>query len=215
MKKYPSATVKLLSVTALACALTVIATQSVSAQTQTIADGSTPLGLSPGAPAGSYALSDLDTVNIYNGTLSFRLPLVKIGGRGAAGYTMTVRIEHKWLVEKQLANPHSFYFPNPNWWNPDAFQSIYSTGRLDVRKAVSPDYFFACGSYIHYETLSRMTFTAPDGTEYELRDQPTNGQPDHPTCTTGFNRGRVFTTSDGSSATFISDSDIVDTPEGP
>ena len=39
--------------------------------------------------------------------------------------------------------------------------------------------------------------------------------PDHPTCTNGFNRGRVFTTSDGGNAVFTSDSDIVDSATGP
>src|SRR5438105_13168712 len=39
--------------------------------------------------------------------------------------------------------------------------------------------------------------------------------PDHPTCTNGFNRGRVFTTSDGANAVFTSDSDIVDAATGP
>jgi len=39
------------------------------AQAQTSpTDGSTPLALSPGAPAGSYALSGFDNVNLYNGS---------------------------------------------------------------------------------------------------------------------------------------------------
>lgn len=53
-------------------------------------DGSTPLALQPGAPAGSYALSDLDNINPYNGSLNFRLPLLSISGRGTAGFTMTL-----------------------------------------------------------------------------------------------------------------------------
>ena len=36
---------------------------SVAATTAT--DGSTPLGLQPGAPAGSYPLSGFDNVNLY------------------------------------------------------------------------------------------------------------------------------------------------------
>src|SRR4051794_36700827 len=60
--------------------------------------GSTPLALQPGAPAGSYALSELDNINPYNGSLNFRLPLLHIGGRGTAGYTMTLPIEQKWVI---------------------------------------------------------------------------------------------------------------------
>src|SRR5262245_52576969 len=59
---------------------------------------STPPGLAPGAPAGSYALSDLDNINLYNGNLNFRLPLLKMGGRGGAGYTMMLLIERHWSV---------------------------------------------------------------------------------------------------------------------
>ncbi|MDX6501039.1 MAG: hypothetical protein QOG23_4299 [Blastocatellia bacterium] len=65
--------------------------------------------------------------------------------------------------------------------------------------------------YRYSQTLTRLTFTAGDGTEFELRDQLTSGQPKNPVnCTTGFNRGKVFVTADGSAATFISDADVKD-----
>src|SRR5229473_5817387 len=80
----------------------VILTTGGTARAQSSTDGSTPLGISPGAPAGSYPLSDFDTVNLYNGSLNFHLPLVKISGRGGAGYAMTARIEQKWTVEKTM-----------------------------------------------------------------------------------------------------------------
>src|SRR4030095_12705288 len=60
--------------------------------------GWTPLAQQPGSPAGSYPLSGFDTVNLFNGHLNFRLPLMQIGGRGRAGYTMTLPIEQKWQV---------------------------------------------------------------------------------------------------------------------
>jgi hypothetical protein len=62
-------------------------------------------------------------------------------------------------------------------------------------------------------TLTRLTFTAPDGTEYELRDQLTAGQPHNngaPCSAPAFSRGTVFVTADGSSATFISNTNIYD-----
>lgn len=34
---------------------------------------------SAGSPAGSYALSEFDNVNLFNGALNFNLPLLKIG----------------------------------------------------------------------------------------------------------------------------------------
>src|SRR5690349_14734627 len=68
----------------------VLAVSEIKAQTS-VTDGRTPLGMAAGAPAGSYSLSDLDNVNLFNGNLSFAIPLMTIGGRGSAGYTMTLR----------------------------------------------------------------------------------------------------------------------------
>ena len=59
----------------------------VSAQTSNT-DGATPAGLSPGAPAGSYSLTGFENVNLYNGNLNVSLPLLAVGGRGSAGYTV-------------------------------------------------------------------------------------------------------------------------------
>jgi hypothetical protein len=73
---------------------------SVFAQQQAT-DGATPLGLSPGAPAGSYSLSNFEHVNLFNGTLNFSLPLVTVQGRGEAEYSLMLRIDHKWLVQKE------------------------------------------------------------------------------------------------------------------
>lgn len=186
---------------------------TASSQTNKVTDGSTPLGISSGSPTGSYALSDFESVNLYNGGLNFRLPLVKISGRGGAGYTMTLRIETKWIVEKEygLGQPNT-YTPTTVWWGVDGQQPIYSVGKIEGRQAGSRDFvnIYPCG-YVHRETLTRLTFTTPDGTEYELRDQSTNGQPYTVTSScTGLNRGRIFVTSDGSAATFTSDADISD-----
>jgi hypothetical protein len=56
------------------------------AQSTTAVDGYTPLGLSPGAPAGSYGLSGFENVNLFNGNLNFSLPLLGVGGRGGASH---------------------------------------------------------------------------------------------------------------------------------
>lgn len=186
---------------------------SVFAQQQAT-DGATPLGLSPGAPAGSYPLSDFENVNLFNGTLNVALPLVKVGGRGEAGFSLTLRLDHKWLVQKEPYDgqpPINIYTPQPGWWNDMGWAPVYSMGRMEMRQGGSRDFVLGSGGcgYIHRQTLTRLTFTAPDGTEYELRDQANNGQPVNATCT-AYNRGTVFVTSDGSAATFISDTNIFD-----
>jgi RHS repeat-associated protein len=192
-------------------ALSLLFVLHISVQAQSVTDGATPLGLTPGMPAGSYPLSDFDAVNLYNGSLGFRLPLLSVGGRGNTGYAMTLRLEQKWVVDKEVTpGEPTMYYPNANWWNLDGFKPNYSMGRLETRQGGSKEFNLQCGlGYIHVWTLTRLTFTAPDGTEYELRDQLTNGQPNHPTCS-ALNRGRTFVTSDGSSATFISDADVTD-----
>lgn len=204
-----SATIRSLS---LASTLLLFAFAGVFAQQQST-DGATPLGLSPGAPAGSYPLSDFENVNLFNGTLNVALPLVKIGGRGEAGYSLTLRVDHKWLVQKESAEgqpPINIYTPQPGWWTDTGWAPIYSMGRMEMRQGGSRDFVLGSGcSFIHRQTLTRLTFIAPDGTEYELRDQATNGQPVNATCT-AHNRGTVFVTADGSAATFISDSNIFD-----
>lgn len=206
-----------------AAVLLVLASASAPAQTQGVTDGSTPSALTAGAPASSYSLSGFESVNPYNGGLNFSLPLLSIGGRGGAAYTITLRIDQKWSIRKDINPGHSAnYYPTPSWVKQDGIgvmDQTYSVGKLSVRQAASRDFFLVnstCG-YVQRLTLTRLTFTAPDGTEYELRDTLRNGAAhltDSSTCQPGqyYNRGKVFVTSDGPSATFIADSDVTDYP---
>jgi RHS repeat-associated protein len=186
--------------------------------------GTTPTGLSPGAPAGSYELSGFENVNLYNGNLNFNLPLLHLGGRGSAGYTMTLSINNKgWQVSRHNTSQQGVQYlfsPKANGWagldvglTPGALQGR-QTGVPDINFSPCPQsHFYSAYRY----SLTRLTFTAPGGTEYDLRDQFTNGQPEteaggcNAPSAQGFARGTVFTTSDGTTATFVSDSTIYDT----
>jgi YD repeat-containing protein len=174
-------------------------------------------------------LSDLDNINLFNGNLSFRIPLLTIGGRGSAGYTMTLRPNENrfnWRVIHNIQQTcgqfgctvtgHTYY-PTINWWATTANQPGYTLGVLVGRKAgEDPGTPAGCpnGTNVFRSTLTRITFSSGDGTEYELRDQLRSGQPQPlPGGTCGGQaslRGKVFVTGDGTSATFISDSDIYD-----
>ena len=150
---------------------------SVNAQTS-VTDGRTPLGMAPGAPAGSYGLSNLDQVNLFNGNLSFSIPLITIGGRGSAGYTMRFRPNEsrfKWRVIHTMQQScgqngciitgHT-YFPSINWWMPTS-QNGYTPGILVGRKSgESPSQPGGCpnGTSVWSSTLSRITFSTEDGT---------------------------------------------------
>jgi len=238
----------------LACLLFVA--HSVAQITRTALQGSTPLALSPGAPAGSYPLSGFDTVNLYNGNLNFALPLYKVGGRGEAAYTITLPIEHHWHVEHHraplpstncgaLCDPEAggssnivdLYVPRSDWWglgsdnpNPNAFGPPPHTPGLLIARSQGHANPACTGSksidgrtigVSYKQTTTVLTFTAPDGTEYELRDNLTGGQPlstnfsGSPCNPTNTDRGTVFVTTDGTSATFVSATDIQDDPSLP
>ena len=188
------------------CVLLVVLPNSTSAQTS-VTDGSTPLALAPGAPAGSYALSGFDNINAYNGGLTFSLPLLHIGGRGGAGYTMVLPLETHWRVLHKSNDYQEIELPESNFWG--TITPRYTAGELKGRVGTDP----VCSSFQVVRTLSRLTFTTPDGTEYELRDQLTGGQPQSYYCGGGApypSRGTVFVTADGTSVTFISDTTIRD-----
>jgi RHS repeat-associated protein len=189
------------------------------AQTTNPTDGSTPAGLKPGAPAGSYGLSGFDNVNLYNGNMNFRLPLVSMSGRGGAGYTVTLPIEQHWTVDKYV-DPDSggtTYMANGNWW--EVVKPGYYPGVMQRRMVGSLT--TNCGTNLHpirvwRKTVTRLTFTANDGTEYELVDQASGGAEQSASpCTRSRSRGKVFISHDGSGATFISDSDVLDPYYGP
>lgn len=181
----------------------------VNAQTFTsVTDGSTPSALTPGAPAGSYSVSGFENVNLYNGNLNFALPLLSVAGRGGAGLTMRLSIEQHWRIRKpkpapncQLTDTCDLRFPWPTWWG--VVSPGYGPGVLQGRKPG-----VQCGDL----SLTRLTFTVPGGTEFELRDQASNGQPLPFACGSGqgASRGTVFVTADGSAATFVSDTTIFD-----
>src|ERR1051325_6524225 len=200
--------------------LLVLAAGSTRAQSST--DGTTPTALAPGSPAGSYSLSGFEDVNLFNGNLNFNLPLVGIKGRGSAGHTMTLAIDRRWSIEQSYNDQTNSYtnIPTEYWW--EGVEPGYGPGVLQLRS--SGDGSMQCGDsttgilHVFTQTLTRLTFTASDGTEYELRDAQTNGQPASKTClnsATRFNRGKVFVSADGSSATFISDADITDSARFP
>src|SRR5262245_50767731 len=91
---------------------TLLLTLAAQAQTttSTVTDGRTPSGMQAGAAAGSYALSEFDNVNLYNGNLNFRLLLMNIGGRGSVQSTVLLALNLKsWHVK----HTHKV-FPNGN-----------------------------------------------------------------------------------------------------
>lgn len=179
--------------------------------TQAFAQGSTagawiPVGIEPGSPAGSYSLSGFEQINNFNGSMDVTLPLIKVGGRGDAGYTIPLRITpDPWTIESGMVygDPDVLWthYASPSWWS--VVKVGYGPGVMNVRKS-GKDVYEQGGSYYFNRTLTKLAFTTPDGTEYEFVDQASEGA-------INGGRGREWTTRDGGmSATFIADSYYTD-----
>ena len=157
------------------------------------------------APGGN--LNEIERVNLYNGNLNHTIPLLNIGGRGAAGYSMKLPIEHRWQVnvyDDQIGNYH--YNAHYDWWN--EIKPGYGAGVVQARQPRGE-----CSDIWQIvETDTNLTFTAPDGSEIEFRDTHTNGEPLMSSCAGqyGQSRGTVFKSVDGSHMTFISDTTVYD-----
>jgi RHS repeat-associated protein len=166
--------------------------------------GQTPPALTPGAPAGSYALSDLEHVNLFNGNLQVRLPLVEARGRGELTVGVSLPIEQQWRAEE--ADP-GIFFPRFNWWR--FGQPGYGPGYLVA---------YRDGQVINGDVLIRVTrivFVGPGGTQHEMRDVPNNVYPDDGQyCVVDPNepcsRGFAYQTRDGEGMTFVSETEITD-----
>jgi len=157
-------------------------------------DGMTPSGLAPGSASGTYSLSGFDNVNLYNGNLNLALPLLGVGGRGGASTQMTLNFDSvRWVIDDGG--------PNPNWW--EGIRPGYGPGVLQARnKAI---HLIDTGPT---HTLPRLTFTAGDGTEYELVDTYHGGQY---YTTNPRSRGQVFVShSEGAFIRFVSNSTLSD-----
>jgi len=173
----------------------------------------TPLGLKPGTPTGSYALTDIDSVNLFNGRVNVRIGTLPRAGRGD---TKTETAFTKDSPTRFQIYKSSDPYGNPIWGtgyaalsNPDAIYSgegeitVYPQGVGTGAQNWCSEGLYSWGE----KTLTRFFWVEPNGTEHEMRDVLTNGQPlQSGGCwSQGPNRGRVFASTDGSGATYITD----------
>ena len=193
--------------------------------------GSTPPSVAPGTPAGSYALSDLETIDLYSGKVNFVVPIHDIQGRGSAGYRMTVPVQRGWTIEEvpvagkspepfpmSMETPDIIYATLPS--EPDYAVEPYQPGYMVAREVATGVPCAAPNNTVYYGgyTLTKVVFIEPDGTETEFVDQLYGGAP-QPTpsnsCNTtnqgqGASRGTLFVAVDGSAKTFIASTTISD-----
>jgi RHS repeat-associated protein len=172
-------------------------------------------GLPSGMTQGSRGTINIDNVNLFNGNLTVLIPFLDTSGRGGAkGSLMFARNSNHWTVTKIQDRNHITYTPKADL-NGNAIRlPFYEPARLYTQINVNAS--AQCLSGISGQpatTLKRFIYIASDGTEHELRDQGTDGQPltytfvfSAPTAA----RGTVFRSADSSDLTFISDSPVFD-----
>lgn len=177
-----------------------------------LSDGFTLPEVEQGPLEGGYPTFDVGTVSLFSGKLSVSIAVRTVGGRGGAGYTISVPINQSWTVDKEW-DSHLVETPVPSVWS--TTQSGLTPGVIEGRNAIKR-IGTSCSSLGYYDySLARITFIGPGGGEIELRDKLTNGEPydqGGTSCTfnTSNNRGKVFISGDGSGATFVSTVDIYD-----
>lgn len=176
--------------------------------------GTTPPSMAPGSPAGSYVLSGFETINLFSGKLNFRLPLLNVGGRGEAGYTMYLGMNRNWTINAILdgngAKMGSYFAVSDLEFNNDFVPGPLALvpGTMIARRSVSGAQICQGSTPSTYlTTLTRLTFTASDGTETEFVDAATGGASSTPPCSVtvvgGTNRGKKWVSRDGSGAIFL------------
>jgi RHS repeat-associated protein len=191
-------------------------------------DGQTPTGLAPGAPAGSYPLSGFDSINYHNGSLNVSVPLLKVGGRGGAQFTVPLNLKTKPWEVTGYASPipssvpgviggYLWYYSAWNqWWTPIDPKPNYGAGFAVTRFAGNT--IFSDGGtpesqvYFYGTVRMRITFTGADGTEYNFDPQLNNGSALNPAGSQDYlNFGRVFIAEHDAQVTFITDADLLTT----
>lgn len=182
------------------------------AQTGPGTENRTPEWLTPGSPPGSYSVSAREDIDLFGGGLNFSIPLYTHGGRGSLAIPDLVTIDRRqWYIKVEWVFPDGTANYNP--LAPISTGGPFTVvGRRGGYGHMISDEFCGKAYGVYGSTLTRLTFTTPDGTEVELRDAAKSGEPQYVNdCNEwGQSRGKLFVSADGSAATFYADADVVD-----
>ncbi len=196
--------------------------------THQVSQGITGNNLAPGSPNGSYAVSGFESINPFSGKPNFSLPLLKVGGRGSAGYSMNLTIQKNWTIQHEVNDPNTYLPSSEQYFIEHKYKPVEQSDSLltygidtSTQMGVMKGTRFGtnrdvrlCGNQPCYdETLSKLSFITPDGTEIEFRDVLTGGKAKLFAIGDGsmtFSRGTSWVSVDGSNAVFISNADIFD-----
>lgn len=177
-----------------------------------------PAGNATGSPAGSYGISEIENINLFSGKLSAAIPIMQVGGRGEASYTMSIPIKSsQWLTESH-PDQDALYVYAIN--HPDnivqgwrtLFQRPFEFGTISFRyTARYPGCYDGSNNWSCYQTAAMVViFTSADGTEYALYDEKRGGASSEGTglggpYSPGLDRGLIFSSKDGTGWSFVAD----------
>src|ERR1700686_16116 len=177
----------------------------------------------------TYAQDKIETVNLANLNLNLHIPLVAMGGRGSASYTVALTYNSKVWAGNHVREDQTPPGGPPTFVN--HFATTYNDGTLTrpnqiplgsgwsickgpAIKAtkIGIDPLTIChspeGDFFKY-ALTKVSLILPDGSEVEMRDALTEGAPylTQNSCTGLFDRdrGRVWHSTDGSATTYVMD----------
>jgi RHS repeat-associated protein len=166
-----------------------------------------------GRPAGSYDLSDFDNVNLFNGNLNFRLPLLSVGGRGEASFTIPYVIENRWTTSVGYEGQCPVYTYSSlglGWVKAGFADLVDASSTYDF---VDAGEFSYCNNSYYQPTkgLFALALVTADGTTYTFRSVANSGPVSIvPGCSwpVGTNLGTQFITWDGSGMKLVADYDV-------
>ncbi len=216
----------------LAVTFTVLSAVGSLALGQNAFDTGTPAESKGGtALLSSFAQDKIETVNLANGNLNVHIPLVTIGGRGSASLTLALCNNSKlWTGEQAFDNLGQITVGGTTYddlmmrmENVIAIGSGWFILRAPVIKTrkVEIDWVSPppnCQGYAGRpaKVVTKVWLVLPDGSEIELRDRATQGEPwsTHmiSQCVPDVSdrdRGQIWYSTDGSAITYVTN-----TPNG-
>jgi RHS repeat-associated protein len=208
--------------------------QTVSNYNSSPFDAGTPAESKGGLSSiSTYAPDKVETVNLANGNLNVHIPLVTVGGRGSASYTLALSYNSK--LWSPAHNTEKFKDPNgnvhtyehigatfdrgmmtrPNLFVFNAGWSIQKGPAIKIKQVnIDPINIQNPQQFGYKYVLTKAWLELPDGSEVELRDDVSDGAPALcPIDGTGFhqpidmNRGRIWHSTDGTAITYVTDAD--------
>lgn len=162
----------------------------------------------------NIAHSEFENINLYNGHLTFNLPLISNQARGDLTYRPSVSINTMWKTGwTNYQNPNGNF--NQSYAHHDLLTNNINLSLGIIYAETGGEGLFCNAQQTitgYNKTHTRLIFQAPDGTKIGLKDTQNNGQVVHHSgCAATFtSRGTVFVGEDDSSITFVSDTTIYD-----